>query len=255
MQERPASNPVFVLLEDALLAQQVGRWLFDEGLPARVLSASESSAPADDCEPPRALIAEVSFLRRWDSMPSRANAWARDLGVPLVAVGDAASLADRQLAARWGALRFVGRPVERVGLMQAVSALWPGSAAPARVLVVGPPEPASVERMRALVSPEIEARLEGDVGRLFAALARQPPDVVLLLADLPGASVTELLALLRADQAFDGVMLLAVVQDAAEARCSIAPHAGAACRRPGPLRARSWPCWSRSAGRWTSTRW
>ncbi len=218
MQERPVLSPVVVVLEDAVLAQQVGRWLFDEGLPVRVLPTPDSSEPAGDDEPPRALIAGISVLRSADAWRGRMGRWVRDQGVPLIAVGDAASLADRRLAARWGALRFVGRPFDRVGLMQAVSALWPGPATPASVLVVGPLEPATVERMQALAAPGLEARLESDVGRLFATLVEQPPDVVVLLAGLPEGSVTDLLALLRADQAFDDVMLLTVVKDAAEAR-------------------------------------
>jgi len=217
MQERPSLSPVVVILEDAVLAQQVGNWLADEGLAVRVESTSGPGGPAGDGVLPRGLIAEVSFLRRADAAQDRASPCTRDRGVPLVVVGDAASLDDRRLAARWGAARFVARPLDRVGLMQVASALWPGSGTPARVRVVGPPEPATFERMQALAAPGLEARLTVDVGQLFAALAEQPPDVVLLLAGLAGGSVADLLALLRADPAFDGVMLLAVVKDAAEA--------------------------------------
>ena len=221
------TRPIAVCLADAALAQQVARWLADDGIAARLLTAGQPP----DGELPAAVLADAASLRT----DAAALVRLRERAVPLVVVGDARSLSDRRLAARWGAVRFLGLPLERVALLRAASALAVANERPPpRILLVGPPGAVTEQPAAALTAAGFAVQVERDVRHLFAAPADHAPAAVVLLADVAGVSVPELAALLRADAAFDDVALLAVLAEPGQARllpatCGflVAPLAGA----------------------------
>lgn len=204
------TGPVLAIaLDDAALAQQVARWLSDEGLPYRIRPSADRPDPASVCDGTVGELTDIATLRRAAPAGS-GTAW-----VPRIVFGSAASWQERALAAEQGAAGYVGLPPAREALLAAVRNLIDEHrAVPADVLLFGPPGEGADRVGAALRGHPMAVHAESDPQRLFARLGELRPDVLLLLPGLAQAPVPRTLRMVRSDPLWDDIMLLAVVADA-----------------------------------------
>lgn len=207
------TGPVLAIaLGDTALEQQVARWLADEGLAYRIRASRDAPGPGMPLASALGELTDADTLRR--SPPAGPAAGAG----PLIVLGGAASWPDRLLAAERGAAGFVGLPLVREALLAAVRALLDERLAPpADVLLFGPAGDGAQCIAAALRQRAMQVHVEGDPSRLFDRLGTLRPDVMVLLPGLRHAPVSQTLRMIRSDRAWDDLMLLAVVPDAAAA--------------------------------------
>ncbi|WP_162911076.1 ATP-binding protein [Azohydromonas sediminis] len=187
---------VGVAVADDALRTQLPRWLFDERMRA-----------VDDVDAAD-LTAVLVDAATWPALRDS----AAHRRVPWIVLGAAEDWQWRLQALRDGAGLFVGAPVTRDGVLRALRAagVEPG-AIPPKVLLAGPDDTAGRVHAAALRAAGFDVHEVREPPVLCAAIARAEVDVVVLREGLPGASATDLMHLLRADAAHDGVMLLAIV--------------------------------------------
>lgn len=207
--------PLRLALRDAAQAQQIARWLADEGIAYRLHVPGEATEPH---EGPRIWLMDVATLRQDPGRAQSSRDPARAAPVKLIVLGAATSWEDRVLAAEHDAVRFVGLPPSREDLLAAVRELRDMHDCPAvDVLLLGPQDTATAQAAGALAGAGMEVHVVSDGRLLFERLHLLRPDVLVLLPGLGDAQPRSVLRMVRNDCAWDDVMLLAVVSDAAMA--------------------------------------
>jgi PAS domain S-box-containing protein len=203
--------PLTLALRDAALAQQVARWLSDEGIAHRFRQAGVAFDPATDQD---VWLTDVAALRESLSQAPGARAVPARPDMALVVLGDALSWDDRALATKHGAVEFVGLPLSREALLGAVQTLVDGyDALAAAVLLFGASDTPTARAAGALAGAGMEVHVESDPRHLFERMRVMRPDVLVLMPGIAEAPVSRVLRMIRSDRAWDDVMLLCVVPD------------------------------------------
>ena len=196
MTELVPGTRIGIAVSDAGLRLQIGRWLLDERL--QVVDAVTSADVV-------AILADRQGLR------ARRPEAGLD-ALPWILIDAEADWRARRAALREGVRHFVTAPLTREALLRTLrSAGIEAAVCKPTVLVAGPVAEHGDRRLDTLLQSGTSLRQVATVDRLFEALTHETPDLLLLREGVDGAATHELMRLIRADAAFDGVMLLALL--------------------------------------------
>jgi len=204
MTDAQATRSIGLALADPSLRALATRWLLDDGL--QVVGATHPQAAA-------VLADRQAWVARSDGSDSDART-----PLPWILVDEDLGWRARLAALGAGVRHFVTLPLTRDALLRALRSVGVDpDASPPRVLVAGALR-AGDPRLDALRCAGGDVRLVASVDELFKGLRRAPPDVLVLSDGIDGASTQDLMRLIRADAAYDGIMLLAVLARPEDAR-------------------------------------
>jgi two-component system, chemotaxis family, sensor kinase CheA len=231
--------------EDQVEGQVVIR-VRDQILPVSDLATTlDGAAPAEAPAGDRPAVVVASMTRRHafqvDALVGQRSLVVKDLGrlLPrldllagaalepdgsILLVLDVSGLVDR---ARW--LRSVARSAAepRAGAGAAAPAALPAPAGPPSVLVVDDTTVVRELERSILEEAGYRVRTARDGREALAALASEPPDLVVTDVDMPDLDGLELTRAIRADRALAGLPVVVVTSKAAEADRMRAMEAGA----------------------------
>src|SRR5215213_6930119 len=215
----------------------------DQILPVSDLAGTLDGTPAGAPAGDRPAVVVASMTRRHafqvDALLGQRNLVVKDLGrlLPrldllagaalepdgsILLVLDVSGLVDR---ARW--MRSVARSAADPRAGADAPAALPAPARPSSVLVVD--DTAVVRELERSILEEAgyRVRTARDGREALAALAGEPPDLVVTDVDMPGLDGLELTRAIRADPALAGLPVVVVTSKAAEADRRLAMDAGA----------------------------
>ncbi len=200
------------------LVGEAGAALAEDLAPYRLVleRLPEPEAAAGSAPVPDALVVCAADGVSAADLVRRAR---RQLGheVPAVIVAGGGGLADRLAAWRCGAEVFLHAPAAAAEVMDALGRLLQsGDLRDAPLLLVGTDAALRQAVAAALAPLGVQLSLARGAEEALAAIAAQPPELILMETRLPGCSGPELAALIRQDPALLGVpIVLLAGQDGA----------------------------------------
>ncbi len=232
----PVLRPLIVALAtgptEAVLRQQA------EGLAVvvQVVHSAEQAVALAQVESPAAILIPSSAL---DSL-SLDNGDVR--GVPFYVYGEGRDLADRLLAARFGAAGYLPLPLDlRAALPMIRARLTASSQGGYRIAVIAPTKEAAGMVGGLLIGDPARVVAIGEDMDLLAALDDSLPDLIAICSDLRRLQALDLVSVLRAHHRHGEVPRVLVVDDARGESQAMLTDAEGVLRRdlpPSTLKAR-----------------
>lgn len=208
MSEPQASKALYFFPESSADLPEIARQLGHYGYTSRLYASLDAVCAAAGAEPPAAVLID------YDSLPAPGDAAPATLfqlaeRLPLICIASRGDVVTRLSAVRMGCQAYLARPINMTGLLDTLDRLTaPPQEETGRVLIVDDSRSLATFYAAHLGAAGFHCQIVNDPLRTLEALSENPPDLILLDMNMPGASGQEIAHIIRQEDAYLSVPIV-----------------------------------------------